>query len=57
MKLMPVTYTFVARMAVPKLVSEVSDASGFCSVASVDGCFCCEKHDYDAELSVERYFG
>jgi hypothetical protein len=44
-------------MRVPKLVSEVPDASDFACFASVDCCFCGEEHYEQAELSVERDFG
>jgi hypothetical protein len=44
-------------MPVPKLVCEVSDASGFAWPACVEGGLRCEEHDEEAELSVERYFG
>ena len=44
-------------MAIPKLVSEVSDASGFCFVVGVHGCLGCEEHDDNAELRVKRDFG
>lgn len=47
---------FSARMAVPKLVCEVSDASGFAWFVRVDGGLGSEKHDEQAELRVERYF-
>jgi hypothetical protein len=44
-------------MPVPKLVCEVSYASGFAWSVRVDGGLCCEEHDEQAELSVERYSG
>jgi hypothetical protein len=44
-------------MLVPKLVCEVSDASGFAWSVSVCCGLGCEEHDEEAELSVERYFG
>ena len=53
----PNIYRSLARMLVPKLVCEVSDASGFAWFASV----CCglgrKQHDEQAELSVERDLG
>jgi hypothetical protein len=33
------------RMVVPKLVCEVSDASGFALLVRVNGCLSCEKHN------------
>jgi hypothetical protein len=44
-------------MPVPKLVCEVSYASGSAWFVRVDGGLCREEHDEQAELSVERYSG
>ena len=44
-------------MPVPKLVCEVSYASGSVWFVRVDGGLCCEEHDEQAELSVERCSG
>jgi hypothetical protein len=41
-------------MCVPKLVHEVSDASGSAWFVSVYGGFGCEKHDEQVEFGVER---
>jgi len=46
----------MARMPVPKLVCEVPYASGSAWFVGVYGGLCCEEHDKEAELSVERYF-
>lgn len=43
-------------MCVPKLVCEVSYASGFAWSVRVYGGLGCEEHDEQAELSVQRYF-
>jgi hypothetical protein len=44
-------------MLVPKLVCEVSDASGFAWFARVYCGLSRKQHDEQAELSVERYLG
>jgi hypothetical protein len=38
-------YAYPTRMAVPKLIGKVPDASGFGLVVRVDGCLSCEKHN------------
>ena len=43
-------------MSVPKLVCEVSYASGSAWFVRGDGGLGCEEHDEQAELSVERDF-
>jgi hypothetical protein len=44
-------------MVIPKLVCEVSDASGFAWFVDVDSGLNCKQHDLDAELRVESDFG